>query len=44
MHVALQGLVPVLQWQQGIHADHITGAQHAQEAGSHTEGWHLPPH
>lgn len=44
MLVLLQGLFPVLQWQQGIHADHITRAQHAQAAGPHPEGWHLPPH
>ena len=37
-----QGLLSVLQWEQGLHADHGEGAQHAAAPGPHPPGSHLP--
>ena len=42
MRVCWQGLLPVLQWQQGLHADHGQGAQHAASPGPHSQGRYLP--
>ncbi len=42
VHVCSQGVFPVLQWQQSLHADHGAGAQHVAPPGYHPQSCHLP--